>query len=100
MFLETIVALQTLHPSDLFIPCSDSLLNIQLDLNLELSLDSFMSTFIQLSHLSLDDFLNIIFEHLQNLFNPKDSTNAFTQLSQVGSSILMSIARALSIRSF
>jgi hypothetical protein len=100
MFLETIGALQTLHPSDLLIPCSDSLLNIQLDLNLELSLDSFMSTFIRLSHLSLDDFSNMIFKYLQNLFNPKDSTNAFTQLSQVGSYILMCIAQALSIRSF
>jgi len=100
MFLETIGALQTLHPSDLSIPCSNSLLNIQLNLNLELSLDSFMSTFIWLSHLSLDNLSNMIFKYLQNLFNPKDSTNAFTQISQVGSYILMSIARALNIRSF
>jgi hypothetical protein len=67
-------------------------------LNVELSLDSLMSTFIQLSHLSFHDFSNMILKHLQKLFNPQDSTNAFTQLSQVGSYI--DIARALSIRSF
>jgi hypothetical protein len=64
--LETINAFQ---PLDLPIPCSNSLMKIQLDMDLELPLDSFESTLIRFPHLSIYGPLGMNFKHLQDLFD-------------------------------
>jgi hypothetical protein len=48
---KTINAFQTLHPLNLSYPYQDSLLDFQLNSNLEFSLDFFKLTFIQSPHL-------------------------------------------------
>jgi hypothetical protein len=65
-------------------------------------MDFLRSVFIRLSHHSTGDPLNMIFEHLQDLFDLKDSTNGFSQLYQVYSPVDLghisrSIARVLNI---
>jgi hypothetical protein len=47
---------------------------------LKLSLDFLKSTFMQMSHLSAGGPFGMVFEHLQDAFDPKDSTNNFIQL--------------------
>jgi hypothetical protein len=55
-------------------------MDFQLDDKLELSLDSFKSTFMHMFHLFVGGPFGMIFEHFQNAFDPKDSTNNFIQL--------------------
>ncbi len=50
-FFETISALRVLHPSNSYSLCLDSLMNFQLDVNLELFSSSFKLAFLCLSHL-------------------------------------------------
>jgi hypothetical protein len=86
---KTISVLQTFQPPNLSFPCQGFLLDVQPNLNLEFTLDSFKSTFIWSSHLLVSGFSCIVFEHLQNLFDLEDSTNAFPQLFQVCSHVVM-----------
>jgi hypothetical protein len=43
----------------------------------KLSFDSFKLTFQCMPHLSTSGPYGMVFEHLQNYFHPKDSTNGF-----------------------
>jgi len=87
---KTISTFQMFQPPHLSFPCQGSLLDFQPNSNLEFTLDSFKSTFIWSSHLSINDFSCMVFEHLQDLFDLKDSTNAFPQFFQVCSLVVMS----------
>jgi hypothetical protein len=69
---KTINAFQTLHPLNLSYPYQDSLLDFQLNSNLEFSLDFFKLTFIQSPHLLVSGPSSMVFKHLQDLFNAKD----------------------------
>lgn len=60
---KTISALQVFHPLNFSSPCLDSLLDSQLESNLEFSLYSFKSTFIRLSHLLVGGFSSMVFKH-------------------------------------
>jgi hypothetical protein len=55
-------------------------MDFQPDGELELSLDSFKSTFMHMSHLSTRGPFGMVFEHLQDAFDPKNSINDFIQL--------------------
>jgi hypothetical protein len=82
-------------------PCLDSLLDFQLDSDLEVSLDSFRSTFIWSLHLLIGGFPSMVFEHLQDLFDFKYSTNGFPQLFHVVvGHIPRTIAQVLSFANF
>ncbi len=71
------------HPLYLSFPCLDSFLESQSNSDLEFSLDSITSTFIWSLHLLISGPSSMVFEHLQDLFDLKDSTNGFPQLFQV-----------------
>jgi len=58
--LEMICALQALHLLDSDSPCLNILIDFQLDTNVELSMDSFTSTFLHMSHLFVGCLLDII----------------------------------------
>jgi hypothetical protein len=69
-------------------------------MNLDFSLDMFKSAFIHLIHLSNEGLSSMVFKHHRNIFDPKESTNIFSQLFLVCTyvatrHILNSIARAL-----
>jgi hypothetical protein len=42
-------------------------------------MDSFKLAFMRMSHLLINDLSSMVFEHLWNFFNLKDSTNIFIQ---------------------
>jgi hypothetical protein len=72
-----------------------------LETYLDFSLNIFKSTFIHSTQLSASGPLGMVFEHLWDLFDPKDSTSGFSQLILVCfyvdvRHILGSIAKALS----
>ncbi len=46
-------------------------------------MDSFRSTFLRIFHLSISGPFGILFEHLQNTFDPKDSMTSFIQFHQL-----------------
>jgi hypothetical protein len=69
--LETIFILQALHPLDLNSPCSNSLINFQHDLNVQLSMNSFRSAFLCMSHLSTCGSLSMVFELFEIFLTPK-----------------------------
>jgi hypothetical protein len=52
-------------------------MNFQLDEDLKLYLDSFRSTFMHMSHLFVGGLLGMVFEHLWDVFDLKDSTSNF-----------------------
>jgi hypothetical protein len=56
---------------------------------LDLSLDTFRWAFIHSAHLSVDEPLGMVFEHLWDLFDTKDLTNGFSQLFVVYSYVIV-----------
>jgi hypothetical protein len=69
--LETICVLQALHPSNLNSPCSNSLIDFQHDTSVKLSMNSFRSVFLCMSHLSTCGSLNMVFELFEKNLTPK-----------------------------
>jgi len=63
--LKAIGTLLALHPLDINSPYLDSLLDFQLDLDLELSINSFKSAFFHMFHLSSGGPFGMVFEHFQ-----------------------------------
>jgi hypothetical protein len=76
-------ALLTLHSLNTNSPYLDSLLNFQLDSNLKFFMDFFKSAFLRIFHLSYIGPFGMVFEHLWNFFNLKNSINGFIQLHQL-----------------
>ncbi len=52
-------------------------MDFQLNKDLKLSLDSFRSTFMHMSHLSVGGLFGMVFEHLWDVFDPKDFASNF-----------------------
>lgn len=77
---KTINVLLTLHPLDTNSPYSDSLLDFLRGSKLEISMDSFSSTFLRMYHLSTCGPFGMVFEHFQDYFDPKDLASGFIQL--------------------
>lgn len=75
--------LLVLHPPNIDSPYLDSLLNFQPNSNLKLFVDSFKSTFLRMFHLSDGGPFGMVLKHLQNYFDPKDSTSGFIPLHQL-----------------
>ncbi len=61
---KNINVLQAFHPLESSLPCLDSLMKFQLEVNLDVSLGMFKSTFIHLAHLSTKVHLGMEFKHL------------------------------------
>lgn len=80
---------QTLHPSISLSPRPHSLMDFQQNGNLELSLDSFRSAFLHMSHFSSMGPFGMVFEHLCDAFDLKNSTSGFIQLHQLSSHVGM-----------
>jgi hypothetical protein len=59
-----VYALQGLHPLDLDSPCLNSLMDFQLDIDVELSLNFFNSIALHMSHLLVSNPLGMVIEHL------------------------------------
>ncbi len=55
---------------------------------MKLSMDSFRSIFLHMSHLSISGSLGMIFENFQNSFDPKDSSS-FIQFHQLNSNVVV-----------
>jgi hypothetical protein len=73
---NTALTLTTLHLNlDGYFPLF--LENYELDQDFELSSDSFKLAFQRMPHLSISGPFGMVFEHLQDCFHPKDSTNGF-----------------------
>jgi len=70
-------------------PLAETPYYFQFDSDLEFSLDIFSSVFIQSLHHSTGGPLDMVFEHLWDLFDLQDSTNGFPQLFQVYSPVDM-----------
>jgi hypothetical protein len=85
--LESISALLTLHPLDTNLPYSNSLLNLKSNLELKLFMNFFKLIFLRMSHLLASGHFGMVFEHLQDSFDPKDSTSGFIQLHQLHSHV-------------
>jgi hypothetical protein len=68
-FSKTINMLLALHLLDIDSPRSDSLLDFEFDLDLELSMDLIKVIFLRMSHLSASCIFDMVFEHLQDFFN-------------------------------
>jgi hypothetical protein len=64
-------------------------MDFQPDGELELSTDSFKSTFMHVSHLFAKGLFGMVFEHLQDAFDFKDCTNDFIQLHSLSFHIAM-----------
>jgi hypothetical protein len=75
--LKTISTLQTLHPLNSIFLCFNYLLDFQSNTNVELRVNSFRSTFLHTSHLSIVCPLGMVFEHLKFFFYPKDLFSVF-----------------------
>ncbi len=68
------------------VQCFDGL---QSDGDLELSSGIFSSTFIRTSHLSIGGPFGMVFDNLEDVFDPKGFTNDFIQLHQLSSHVAM-----------
>jgi hypothetical protein len=77
---KTITTLQAFHRLDLSLHYSISLMEFQPEADLDFSLDMFKSTFIHSVHLLVGRPSCTIFEHLRNIFDPKDLISDFSQL--------------------
>jgi hypothetical protein len=88
-FLPWLVCtLQALHHSNLDTLSLDSLIDFQLNIDVELSfLDSFRLAFSHMSYLLTCNLLNMVFEHFQDSFDLEDSINSFIQLHQLNSHV-------------
>jgi hypothetical protein len=78
--LEMIFVLQTLHYLNLDSPYSDSLMDFQLNINMELSVDFFYLIFLHMSHLLISGSSGMAFEHFWDFSNLDDLANGFIQL--------------------
>ncbi len=85
---KNINTLQAFHCLDLSLHYSNSLMEFQLEADLDFSLNMFKSTFIHLVHLLVGMPLGTIFEHLRNIFDPKDLVGDFSQLFSVCSYVV------------
>jgi hypothetical protein len=74
---KTVYALQALHPSNSNFPYLDFLMDFHPNIDVELSMDSFRSVFLLISHLSIFSPLSIVFKHFQDFFDRNDSTSGF-----------------------
>jgi hypothetical protein len=88
--LKTIYALQALHISNLDSPCLDSLMDFQLNIDVELPMHSFKSTFLGMSHLLTCSLLSMVFEHFQNCLDLEDLVTNFIQHHQLSSHVAIS----------
>jgi hypothetical protein len=103
--LETVSALLALHPLDTNLPYSNSLLDFQSNLDFKLFVNSFRSIFWCMSHLLASGPSSMVFKHLQDSFNLKDSTSGFIQLHYlcshvVANHILGSVVQVLGVNRF
>ncbi len=80
--LKTIYALKALHISNLDSPFLDSLMDFQLNIDVELSMNSFRPTFLGMSHLLTCSLLSMVFEHFQNCLDLEDLVTNFIQHHQ------------------
>jgi hypothetical protein len=58
-------------------------MELELKVDFIFSLDIFRSTFVHSTHLLVGGPLGMVLEHLQDLFDPKDSVSGFSQLFMV-----------------
>ncbi len=72
--LKIVNTLQVFHLLDFSPPCVIFLI---IDEDLYFSLDCFSSSLIQLFHLLIEGPSNMVFEHFQDSFDPKDLANGF-----------------------
>ncbi len=70
--LEMIIELLVLHPLNTDLPCSNSLLNFQSNLNLEFFVDFFTLAFLRMSNFLASGISSMVFEHLQDFFDFKN----------------------------
>ncbi len=75
---KTITTLQAFHPSNLSMPCLDSLMDFKPKIELDFLKIMFRSTFIHSTHLLARMFSCMVFEHLRHLFDLEDSVNKFS----------------------
>jgi hypothetical protein len=75
--LEMIFVLQTLHYLNLDFPYLDSLMDFQLDINVELCMDFFNSFFFHMSHLLASGSSCMAFVHFWDFLNVKDLGSGF-----------------------
>jgi hypothetical protein len=80
------------------LPLFRFLLDFQLDSNLELFMDSFRSTLLCMFHLSTGGPSGMVFEHLQDSFNPKDLASGFIQFHQLCSHVVVDCIYGSSFR--
>ncbi len=85
--LKTIYALQALHLSNSNSPCLNTLMDFQLNIDVELSMHSFRSTFLGMSHLLTCSLLSMVFEHFRNCFDLEDLVTSFIQHHQLSSHV-------------
>jgi hypothetical protein len=79
------------HLLNLSFPCLDSLLDFQLNSNLEFSLDSFKLVFVQSLHLLASGLLGMVFKHFQNLFDLEDqqvASHKFYKLTPMSQKVI------------
>lgn len=72
--LKTINTFQAFHLLDFSPPC---VIFLTIDQDLDFSLDCFRSSLIQLFHFLVEGPSNMVFEHFQDSFDPKDLANGF-----------------------
>jgi hypothetical protein len=75
--LKMIFVLQTLHYLNLDSPYLDSLMDFQLDINVELCMDFLNLVFLHMSHLLTSGSLGMTFEHFWDFFNLEDFASGF-----------------------
>jgi len=89
VFSKMVNMLLALHLSDIESPCSDSLLDFQLDSNLELSTDPFKANFLHMFQLSVGGIFGMVFEHLRNSFDLEDLMSGFIKFQQLCSHVVV-----------
>jgi hypothetical protein len=69
-----------LHSPNTNSPCSNSLVDFQLNSNLKFFVNFLRLTFLDMFYLSTSGPFNMVFKHFWNSFDLEDSTNSFIQL--------------------
>ncbi len=87
--LEMIFVLQTLHYLNLDSPYSNSLVDFQLNINMELSLDFFNLVFLHMSYLLISGSSGMPFEHFWDFSNLDDLASGFIQLHKQSSHVVV-----------
>ncbi len=72
-------------------PCLDYLIKFQLKANLDFKKKHVQVAFIHLAHLLANEHLDMVFKHLQDLFDPKDLINDFPHLFMVCSYVVQGV---------